>query len=89
MSLAKGRTAIHTPGGLHFAFDFGVFLFISAFNGVEFFPIEDTAGRVAIWFFVALVVDKTTEFFDRLVGTVAAFDSVAFSYKMSCDFPVK
>lgn len=85
MSLTKWRTAIHTAGGLDFPFDGCVFFVIAAFDGVEFFPVKDTAGGVAVGFLVSLVVDETAEFFDGLVGAVAAFYSVVTWFEVKID----
>ena len=75
MSLTKWGTAIHTTCRLYFTFDGCVFLVIAALYGVEFFPVEDTFGGIAVGFFVTLVVDETTKFFDGLVGSIATFYS--------------
>jgi hypothetical protein len=53
-----------------------VFFIIASLDGVELSPVEDTFGGISVWFFVALVVDESAEFFDGLVGSVAALHSV-------------
>lgn len=76
MCLTEGGAAIHTSGRLDLAFDGSVFFIIASLDGVELSPIEDTFGGISVGFFVALVVDETAEFFDGLVGSIAALHSV-------------
>lgn len=75
--LAEGGAAVHAPGGLDLALDGGVLFVVAAFDGVEFFPVEDAAGGVAVGLLVALVVDEAAQFLDGLVAAVAALYSAS------------
>ena len=72
VGLAEGGAAVHAPGGLDLALDGRVFLVVDALDGVEFPPVEHALGGVPVLLLVALVVDEPSEFFDGLVGSVAA-----------------
>jgi hypothetical protein len=52
-----------------------VFFFVAALDGVEFFPVQNAAGRVTVGFFVALVVDEAAELFDRLICSITTLYS--------------
>lgn len=77
VGLAEGGAAIHASGGLHLAFNGGVFFGIASLDGVKFSPVEDAFGGISVGFFVALVVDEAAEFFDGLVGPIAALHSLS------------
>ena len=81
MCLTKGGTAIHATSCLDLPLDGSVFLLIASFDGVEFFPVEDTTGGVTVRLFVALVVDETAELFNWLIGSITTFHSVSEAKK--------
>ena len=74
MGLTKGRAAVHATRGLDLAFEGGVVQFV-AFDGVEFAPVHDAFRGASVRLGVALVVDKTAQFFNTRVRSIATLDS--------------
>lgn len=75
VSLAKGRSTIHTSGCLHLALHVGMVLFVG-FRRIQFSPVEHAFQRLTVWFRVSFVVDETSKFFNGGVRTIATLDPV-------------